>query len=258
MKTDMNHEPIQLIIAAAAHRSGSTLLQRICNHREKTLIWGEHGGVLQQFVDIYGSLEHYAVNGSPERNSFFSSEANARSGLWIANMSPELSDVTRAVTSSVHALFSTLYAHSPDGSSYDTVGFKEVRYGPDELRLFRMCFPNAWILLLVRRPEDTYASAPHWYEKIEDLTDKWNKNAAFYHTFAQHDARTLLVTYEALIEQEELLLEKLSRVIQVPVADIKKILQLKVGSFRTKDLSSDIAEQIRHRCQVTMRLFDYK
>jgi len=47
---------LQLVILSANHRAGSTLLQRICNARQGTLIWGEHGGVLRHYAEVFSGV----------------------------------------------------------------------------------------------------------------------------------------------------------------------------------------------------------
>ena len=77
---------LNLIILSANHRAGSTLLQRICNARKGTLIWGEHGGALRYFSEIYASAGYFAVAGAQERDDYFRQDENPN--LWIASMSP--------------------------------------------------------------------------------------------------------------------------------------------------------------------------
>ncbi len=90
---------LNLIILSAGQRAGSTLLQRICNARKGTLIWGEHGGLLNHFADIFEHASYFALAGGEERNLYFSRGEDPN--LWIANMSPDLDYVQQAMVNSV-------------------------------------------------------------------------------------------------------------------------------------------------------------
>ena len=82
-------------------------MQRICNARKKTLIWGEHGAVLQYFREIYASAGYFAVAGTQERDDYFRQAENPN--LWIASMSPDLEHVRRAMVTAVRSLMASMY-----------------------------------------------------------------------------------------------------------------------------------------------------
>ena len=97
-ETSSDHDFIKLIILAPVHRSGSTLLQRICNARKGTLIWGEHGGLLAHFADIHRSASFYSTAAIQERIQYFSRGENPN--LWIGSICPESDFVRQAVVES--------------------------------------------------------------------------------------------------------------------------------------------------------------
>lgn len=142
---------MDIIISSNTHRTGSTLIQRIFNAREETLIWGEHGGALSSFIDIYNKLTHFSRFSETERQNYFGN--NEDPNQWIASMTPEMDYVEQSIVNSVRVFLDSLYKQYRD--THDTIGFKEVRYGKQELELFKRCYPEAKIVLLVRHPLDT-------------------------------------------------------------------------------------------------------
>jgi hypothetical protein len=246
------NEPVHMIVAAAAHRSGSTLLQRICNIRKETLIWGEHGGLLNEFVTIFTWLRYFSENSVSERAAFF--ENGHDPNQWIANMTPELKYVERAVVRSIRTLMAELYA--PYRKDYDRIGFKEVRYGREALELFRKCFPEAVILLLVRNPVDTWASSSDWYEHIGDFAGKWNNNAAYFLEMAERDPHAHLITYENLANRERKTLDTVSRIAQVPRKEMEATLACKLGSRRRAIPDKDVL-YILNECGDVMKRYGY-
>ena len=79
---------LDLFVLSPVHRTGSTLLQRICNSRKGTLIWGEQGGVLTQFAAVFVNATAFSALGESEREQYFGQGENPN--LWIANMCPEM------------------------------------------------------------------------------------------------------------------------------------------------------------------------
>ncbi|MGO4373462.1 hypothetical protein AB4Z21_22395 [Paenibacillus sp. MCAF20] len=76
---------MNVILSAATHRSGSTLVQRILNARPQTLIWGEHLGVLSQFHAIYRKVQTLSEKGKSSRQAYFQSGENPKLLLLVRN-----------------------------------------------------------------------------------------------------------------------------------------------------------------------------
>ena len=83
---------LNLIILSANHRAGSTLLQRICNARKGTLIWGEHGGSLSYFREIYATAGYSAVSGTQNATTIFVKKRIRTSGSPASPPSWNMSD----------------------------------------------------------------------------------------------------------------------------------------------------------------------
>src|SRR5690606_35451279 len=101
---------------------------------------------------------------------------------------PSRRQVEKAVIQSLRSILDTLYL--PYQETHDLIGFKEVRYGEGELTLFRKCYPDSKIILLVRNPIDVWRSlsGKMWNSDPLDKTiGKWNRNVAFYFDFSQKD-----------------------------------------------------------------------
>jgi len=243
-----------LIIFSANHRAGSTLLQRICNARKGTLIWGEHGGLLLHFTDIYLSAAAFCSVGAKEREAYFS--AGEDPNLWIANMCPELSRAQLAVVESVRALFAAFYGQHR--ATHDLIGFKEVAYGRGELELLRACYPQARFLLLIRNPLDTWRSTPRdWYSSLDYWIESWNSRVRDFRAFAARDARSHLIRYEDLIRREPAVEAVLAEAAQVSGEMYADVLSHKIGSTRRATQPEAVEQKIREQCREAMEALGY-
>ncbi len=246
-------EMIRLIILSPNHRSGSTLLQRICNARKGTLIWGEHGGLLSRFADIYMDAAYFSSAGSEEHREYFGSGEDPN--LWIANMCPALEYVQQAVVDSARAFLGVFYGQFRE--HHDILGFKEVAYGCAELELLRRCYPRAQILFLVRNPLHAWRSTPRsWYPSLDDWATKWNDIALGFHAFARHDAGNRLIRYEDLIRKEPATMAVLAQAAKVSDEQVSMVLAHKLGSHDA-GLSDSERGVILGRCRQAMETLGY-
>jgi hypothetical protein len=247
-------ELLDLLILAPIHRTGSTLLQRICNARKGTLIWGEHGGILTRFSTIFADAALFSLMGQSEREAYFRRDEDPN--LWIANMCPELECVQQALIDSARALLSTLYGRYR--KDHDILGFKEVQYGRAELELLRRCYPKAHFLLLLRNPLDTWKSTPKdWYPSFDNWIAKYNEGVWGYCEFAEHDAHCHVLRYEDLIAQEPDTMAVLAEVAKVSKQEVSMVLAHKIGSTRRSILDNSQREVILAHCRAPMEVLKY-
>jgi hypothetical protein len=245
---------LKLIISSPLGRSGSTLLQRICNARKKTLIWGEHGGAIWRFAHIYRDMAEMTNLGRVDREKYFA--ANEDPNQWIASMNPDLGYVQQAVADSARTLLNTLYGEYAE--SHDILGFKEIRYGRGEIELLRKCYPEADILLLVRHPCDTWSSTSRdWPYSLEEWTTLWQANADCYADLSQGDPHCHLIRYEELVGKEGRVMASLEDLAQVTEEQIANVLAHKIGSTRFGCSDSD-REMILDRCGATLQKLGYR
>jgi hypothetical protein len=243
-------KPLDLLVLSPVHRTGSTLLQRICNARNGTLIWGEHGGVLQRFAAIFADTAAFSLAGEEERLAYFGEGENPN--LWIANMCPELECVQQAIVDSARTFLDSLYA--PYRQGHDILGFKEVQYGRTELELLRKCYPKAQFLLLLRNPLDTWKSTPReWYPSLDDWIAKYNAGVAGYCDFAEHDAHSHILCYADLVEQKSKTMEVLSDVAKVSREEIALVLAQKIGGTKAALADAD-RNVILRECRESMEM----
>src|SRR5699024_5691787 len=161
------------------HRSGSTLLQRIFNARQKTLIWGENGGCLTDFYNMHQHALYYADHSKQERAKYF--HGGEDPNHWIATMTPPEKRVTESLIHTVKAFHKQLYEKG-FRDTHDLIGYKEVRYQEEELNLLRMCYPDCTIVLLIRHPLDVWKSVSQnakfkRYQSVQKFTSLWNRQA---------------------------------------------------------------------------------
>lgn len=248
---------MEIVISAAAHRSGSTLLQRIVNSRKENLIWGEHQGVVTDFLDIYKKVRNYSLDYRKERSGYFDNGENPN--VWTATMTPEFPFVEQAVVESVKAFMNALYSQYRD--THDTVGFKEVRYGEQELKLLRKCFPEAEFLLVVRNPIHTWQSLLNckgWYkDDVKSTAIKWNQNTGGYLSFAETDSKSHLILYENLINKDPATLNTIEACAKVPREQILEVMNNKIGSTASDTITDEDKSIIVEVCGQRMRQLGY-
>lgn len=245
---------MDIIISSATHRSGSTLLQRIFNVRKETLIWGEQDGLLTNFYNIHRNLKHYSENLKQQRLNYFNNDEDPNH--WIACMNPEMEYVDRAVMNSLKVLFDSLYEQYRGG--HDKIGFKEVRYGENELTLFRKCYPDAKIVLLVRNPIHVWKSmlGAGLGNNAANFSKKWNKHASYYLQLAESDPNAYLIKYENLVNKDPMTMETISKLGEISLEEIDTVLSKKIWS--TPKQTTNAEERIiKNECGKTMKQYGY-
>ncbi|WP_216828242.1 sulfotransferase [Alkalihalobacterium elongatum] len=240
---------MDLIISSATHRSGSTMLQRIFNSRKQTMIWGEHLGCLKEFCIIYNKVKTFSINSRRERRNYFGSNENPNH--WIARITPEQHLVKESIIESAKVFLNTLYT----SKDHDVIGFKEVRYGKEEITLLRECFPNCNIILLVRNPIDSWRSLSNtrWNEStIHEYITKWNNHVSFYLEFSKRDDKAFLIKYEDIVSRDKDTMDLIIKLGKLDMSIVNRVLNRKIGSSETAQLSPNITQLIKNSCSQNM------
>ncbi len=257
---------MDIVISAVSQRTGSTLLQRIFNRRKETLIWGEHGGVLNHFLKIYESCMYFSSK-KENRKRYFSNGEDPNQN--IANLCPECKYAKEATMESIRKFFSSYYSQYREG--HDTIGFKEVRYGK-ELQLLKKCYPNIKILLLVRNPVDIWKSIPKdingkrrsskckykrfWWISFSELINQWNNFTNLYMNYEKEYSNTYLIKYEDIIKKEESTMKLIANLAKLDISQINEVLSVKI--YSTKDKIPRKEEIIiTNKCKENMKKLGY-
>lgn len=248
---------MNLILSAATHRSGSTLVQRILNARPQTLMWGEHLGVLSHFHAIYQKVQTLSEKGKSSRQAYFQSGENPNQ--WLALMTPSPEYIHQATIESVRTFLDRLYQQNKEG--HDIIGFKEVRYGAKELNILQQCYPEAKLLLLIRNPLKAWESYPKsWgeYRGAYQFAKQWNNNVNDYLALAASNPQAVLLQYEKIIAQEPQTIQKLTELAQISKEDMQAVLAQKIrGSVRKKSITAKQAAIIKRVCRRNMKRLGY-
>jgi len=253
----MEEYVLDIIISAATYRSGSTLVQRIFNSREKTIIWGEHRACLSAFSCIYKNLKEWSENGDfiRQRNEFF--KENRDPNIWIANLIPNKSYLDAAIVKATRTFLDEYYSEFK--SNFDILGFKEVRYGREELELLRKCYANCKIIMIVRNPIDVWSSllGVHWYNgHLEGFIKQWNKNTGDYLEFLEEDNNSFLIRYEDIIARKEDIMELLSKLGDIDKKKIYSVLDVRIDSSHQSVPVEDKIYILKH-CGTLMQRLGY-
>ena len=247
---------MDLVISAATHRTGSTLLQRMFNARDKTLIWGENGGCLTDFYRVFENANHYAS--LRHRNAYFNN--NEDPNQWIACMTPPKNEVEAAMIETVKAFHEGLYEKNYS-DQHDLIGYKEVRYEKKELLLLRKCYPNCTVVLLVRNPVDVWKSlSPRGrkenYGTLRHFTKIWNQRSKDYFELSQLDPKMHLIRYEDINTRQSETLNLIKKLGHLEDEEIKIVLDKKINSSSTP-LPLQTETFILERCGKFMKTLEY-
>ncbi|MDF2650682.1 MAG: hypothetical protein K0Q73_6487 [Paenibacillus sp.] len=244
---------MDIIISAVTQRTGSTLVQRIFNARKQTLIWGEHGGIISEFLRIGVLAGYFSEHGKPEKDAFF--KGGKDTTTWIANMSPDYEYIDNGIIQSVKTLLQVMYSEYRE--HHDRIGFKEVRYGKQELQLLKRCYPDAIVVLLVRNPIHIWKSETiYWAGEVKQFCKAWNERTLEYGELQNPDEGIYLLRYEDIVERDEKTLQLLSELADVQLEAINNVLRIHLNST-SKERSIEDMETIRSNCQQGMELLRY-
>jgi hypothetical protein len=251
-------ETLDLLISSATHRSGSTLVQRIFNSRKKTLIWGENGGYLTDFCNIYKNALHYSNTFSEVRESYFDEGQNPNQ--WLACMTPRPEVLKHSIIYSIKALDYLMYVEEHK-DKFDMFGYKEVRYGKEELEWFRECYPECPVILLVRHPVSVWKSVSRRakqerYGSIEGFCQLWSNHVNDYVDLSAKDPNMHLIRYEDLVSKKTETLDLIKRIGRLIDDDIEKVLAVKISSS-SKPLQRKWSEYITELCEETLKKVGY-
>ena len=142
-----------LLIFASGQRCGSTLLQRFLSSHPDVMIWGEHNGVLTQFMADFDRLYDWQQMFSHQFEVFLDDGYNN----FVPNMNPRASYFARA-----HKyLIRDLWQVPANEVGCNIWGFKEVLYGAEIALRIRQLFPETRIIHLTRNIFDCFISLVH-------------------------------------------------------------------------------------------------
>jgi hypothetical protein len=148
---------------ASVGRSGSTLLQRLLNSHPDLVLFGEHEGFIHGIRSAYERLVAPRTvalfeTGRRQLAAILEAEPVTDSpGGWSIEWTNALrpADVAPAFARFIKDLVYPPDARSP---SHRYWGFKEIRYGVEELRFLATILPDARFLVLARDPLAVYRS----------------------------------------------------------------------------------------------------
>lgn len=155
------------IFVLGAHRSGTTLVQRLLNSYDDIVIWGEHAGVLQDVARAYFR--------GVESENLFADVRDARSSDPRTDWQAWMNGFDRTGWDGMYRdLLRDMF--QPRGrTDVRHWGFKEIRYGTTAddrtVELLAQLFPAARFVFIVRHPLNALASARSRPEGPRSLAD---------------------------------------------------------------------------------------
>jgi hypothetical protein len=168
------------VFVFSQRRGGSTLLLRLLNCHPELVIWGEHGGFINQLAEADLIAQSYRTVLNPKPEAEFA-RFLSRGPASLAEFAPWLSPVTvddfpTACRAMIHAMF---IRRVGPGQRW---GFKEIRYHrPLVAKFLARLFPGGRFVLLTRDPVELCVSNILVNWSLESLLAKG----------VQHDAEEL-------------------------------------------------------------------
>jgi hypothetical protein len=209
-----------VFLLAGGGRTGSTLLQRLIISTRQVLVWGEHGGILlPQMRKLLNQTHSWieSANGYRMLDEFKIDAHNA----WVPNLNPE----PTSLRSAGRAFIEQYLGASARKMGYTRWGFKEIRYGTEDVRMLQTLFPRASFVFLVRNPVSCLRSikATHWYAGDHGASpaaflNEWVRISGSLAGVYPECQRACLLRYEDAISNPEATVRAIAKTIEVPFA----------------------------------------
>lgn len=228
-----------VFILGCTFRTGSTFLQRLINSSGEVFIWGENMGIAEDLRVTVAKLASWQAISDEQQGELTQNRHDA----WIANLNPEL---PRAAESAARAFFDTYYVQGTRQRGFARWGFKEVRCDAGTARFLLHLYPDARVVLLVRRPQDVLASmaTSAWYGQAGGSTGVLNAWRSGVESFlGLQDARVQLTRLEDFAASPAGALESLGRHIGIDPARFDASMLHRPVRGSTSDPSLGAAER---------------
>ena len=198
-------------------RCGSTLLQKILNSVENTMIYGEHGGFLKQVAAAYflnfedKMIEKYIMSQNvAEKDPIAVFETLKNPQLWSAWTNWYNQET---VKNNFRDFIESFFNPSSLEQKVHW-GFKEIRYGLDDRvpEMLADLYPDGRFVFIVRHPVDVIASkiSARASDGIEADARTWvAQNTYFLHFCRENAESSRIIHYEELISNDSKQLSQL-------------------------------------------------
>jgi hypothetical protein len=218
---------MNIIILSSSRRMGSTLIQRIFNARDGTLIWGEQNGILKHFNLIYNHMSQFCKKEKEEEYDFF---VNNNKNIWTATLCPKEQIIRKAMELSTKTFLDEVYKNN----NFDIIGFKEVVYNKNEVELLRKIYPNSKFIFITRNPLDTWKSIinkdinRNWHPTVEHFMIRWNEKSNYFYNYSKNNKNCLFIKFEDIVKRDKEILNKLKKMAKINDNQLMKVLDKKI------------------------------
>lgn len=229
-----------VFLLAGGGRTGSTLIQRLMISSGEVMIWGEHGGIILPQLRrlLYQTRAWFEKANSRTHLADFSKGGHA---AWIPNINPG----EPYMLAGCRAFLEQSLGAAARDLGYPRWGFKEIRYGADEVRLLQALFPRAGFVFLVRNPASCLRSmkSTQWYavdynrDPVRFLAD-WAWISGSLASISPDCRQSCLVRYEDAMSNPAATAAAIAKTMGVPAAS----LDLSVFEHRMRGKASPPAE----------------
>lgn len=209
-----------VFLLAGGGRTGSTLLQRLIISTRQVLVWGEHGGILLPQMRRLLSQTHSWIESANGYRMLDEFKADAYN-TWVPNLNPE----PASLRSAGRAFLEQYLGASARKMGYARWGFKEIRYGAEDVRMLQTLFPRASFVFLVRNPVNCLRSikATKWYASDHNadpavFLNEWARTSGDLADVYPECRRACLVRYEDAISNPSETARAIAQTIGVPFA----------------------------------------
>lgn len=250
---------MDIVISGSTPRCGSTMVQRVFNRREKTLIWGENKIAIGKMFQIQKAIERNLDSIKKHTSEYFESDKDP--SLWIANINPH-QNIEEAVVSAAKAFCDTYY--NLYRNQYDTVGFKEIWQSGGALEVLMKAYPKIQVVCLIRHPVDVWRSIGHASLKNENapmnFVQGWNKFSNDYIQLASYKTNIHLLRYEDIVARKKETLDLLQYLARISSEEMNQVLDIKVGGTKEykKNRPQFQIDLIREHCAEVMKKLGYE
>lgn len=219
------------IFILGSGRSGTTLIQRLLNSYDDTMIWGEHHGFLSDLSRSYfllkdsASMEEFSYSLLPDLPVKDIAEYYKKPEVWQAWINWfNKNDVKENYKMMVESFFTNQKV-----GDYQHWGFKEIRYDGEDnpvIPFLRELYPDSKFVIITRNGLNVIESQVTTFHRGESkyltlkrilqlpliikLSLKWKKENAFYSQLLvdnKEDKNIINISYETFLADDAYLQE---------------------------------------------------
>lgn len=221
-----------LFIWAPTTRCGTTLLQRLITSSDELIVYGEFEYYAMDLINIFTQLTRLKDDGQfdEDRKRYADGELD----FWCPHLKPDTEQLQQSVAEHFYRI-TTIYENTAREDGFERWGLKNPHFPEESLEPLRMLLPRSKHLFIIRNPYDVAESQKGrgWISSIDELREtarNWNQNVQGILNQYSNDDRSLIISFNDLIEDQSETVERLEQYLDIEGID-QSVFKMKVNNW---------------------------